>query len=241
MGTRTAVGEEIQAYRAEPQGTVRGGVVLVHEIWGLVPHIEDVADRFAAAGYLTIAPDLLSHLGLEPAMGQQLFADYTSPDDAVRSAAQPRMREVMAPAQAPEFAAWATAQLRRCVDVLAADERVDGRIAVVGFCFGGTYAFALAAADDRVRAAVPFYGVAPDDIASITGAVLAIYGETDERVTSGAEQVGRTLSDAGVDATVQVYPGVGHAFFNDTNGQTHDAAAAADAWQRVQRFLADHL
>lgn len=65
MGSRITVTDEIEAYRAEPDGEARGGVVLIHEIWGLVPHIEDVADRFAAAGYLTIAPDLLSHIGMD--------------------------------------------------------------------------------------------------------------------------------------------------------------------------------
>lgn len=238
MGTRIQVTDEIEAYRAEPEGSqVRGGLVLIHEIWGLVPHIEDVADRFAAAGYLTVAPDLLSHIGMDAALGLELFADYTSADDAVRSAAQPRMREMTAPAQAPEYATWATGQLRACVDLLAADERVAGRIAALGFCFGGSYAFVIAANDRRVRAAVPFYGIAPDGIEKIAGRVLAVYGETDERVTATAEATEQRLTAAGVTVTTQVYPGVGHAFFNDTSPTTYDEPAAQDSWQRTLAFL----
>ncbi|MEJ7649623.1 MAG: dienelactone hydrolase family protein [Nakamurella sp.] len=242
MGTWITVGDEVEAYRAEPEGSrVRGGMVLIHEIWGLIPHIQDVADRFAAAGYLTIAPDLLSHIGVDRALGLELFADYTSSDDAVRSAAQPRMRAMTAPAQAPEYARWATDQLRSCIDLLAAEPTVGDRIAAVGFCFGGSYAFAIAAADARVRVTVPFYGVAPDDIEAITGRVLAIYGEPDERVASTGDATQRRLTAAGVDATTQVYSGVDHAFFNDTNTHTYDAAAASDAWQRTVAFLHEHL
>src|SRR5688500_14305212 len=147
-------------YRAAPEGDPRGGIILIHEIWGLVPHITGIADRFAAEGYVVLAPDLLSDVRVTPDVGSELHALMADPDEARRTAAQPRMREAMAPLRAPEFAATAVGKLRKAVDALAAEPGVEGRIAVVGFCFGGTYAFALAASDDRIRAAVPFYGTA---------------------------------------------------------------------------------
>src|SRR5688572_12396065 len=123
------------AYRAAPEGDPRGGIILIHEIWGLVPHIIAVADRFAAEGYVVLAPDLLSDVGVTPEVGAELHAVMADPDEARRTAAQPRMREAMAPLRAPEFAGTAVGRLRKAVDVLAAEPGVDGRIAVVGFCF----------------------------------------------------------------------------------------------------------
>jgi carboxymethylenebutenolidase len=229
-------------YRAEPQGSLRGGIILIHEIWGLVPHITDVADRFAAQGYLVLAPDLFSDAGMTPELGEELHAMTSDPDEARRSAAQPRMREALAPIRTPEFADVAVAKLRKTVDALAAEPGVDGRIAVVGFCFGGTFSFALAAADDRVRAAVPFYGTAPapDRIAAIGCPILALYGGHDPALMDALPEVRATMTRAGVDFTVHVYPGASHAFFNDISSR-YNAAAAKDAWERTLAFLAEHL
>jgi len=234
--------DTVRAYRAEPAGTPRGGIVLIHEIWGLVPHIVDVADRFAAEGYVVLAPDLLSDIGVTPELGADLHALVSDPDEAVRTAAQPRLREALAPMRAPEYAGRAVEQLRTAVDELAAEPGVDGRIAVVGFCFGGSYSFALAAADDRVRAAVPFYGTAPspDAIASISCPVLAIYGAHDPALIDALPDVRSQMAAAGVDFTDHVYPDAAHAFFNDT-GSRYRAADAADAWARTIAFLAERL
>ena len=86
---------DLTAYRADPPGEVRGGIVVIQEIWGLADHIKDVADRFAKQGYLAIAPDLLGHVGLTPDVGAEL-QQLMSADEATRTAAQPRMREVFA-------------------------------------------------------------------------------------------------------------------------------------------------
>ena len=94
----------LSAYRAEPTGDPRGGIILIHEIWGLVPHITDVADRFAAEGYVVIAPDILSDIGMTPELGQELQTLISDPDEARRTAAQPRLREALAPMRAPDFA-----------------------------------------------------------------------------------------------------------------------------------------
>ena len=226
------------AYVAEPPGDVRGGLVVIHEIWGLVDHITDVADRLGQQGYVAIAPDLLSGIGISPEVGQEMMRIRTMGSAEERTRFQPMLREKMAPMQAPEFAQGAVAALRRSVDQLAGRPEVADRIGVIGFCFGGSYSFALAAADQRIRAAVPFYG-SPDleELSKINCPVLAFYGDQDTRLTAGLPEVERAMSAADVDFTAHVYPGVGHAFFNDSSPFTYDAATATDAWNRTLAFL----
>ncbi|HEV7624785.1 MAG TPA: dienelactone hydrolase family protein [Amnibacterium sp.] len=229
------------AYVAVPDGAQppKGGLVVIHEIWGLVDHIKDVAERFARQGYVVIAPDLLSRVGVRPQLGQELQQIMFSPDERVRSEGQPRLREATAPTQAPAFAAWAVTALRRAVDRLEETPGVVNRVAVTGFCFGGTYSFALAAEDPRVRAAVPFYGAPPQttEVDKITAPVLAFYGDRDERLMRSLPEVQRAMRSSGVDFTSHVYAGAGHAFFNDSNPHTYVPAAAADAWIRTLGFL----
>ena len=241
MGTMVDI-DGVQAYRAEPAGELKGALILIEEIWGLVDHIKQVSDRFAAEGYLVISPELLGDV-LGGANGQELMEARNDPDEARRTAAQPQLRELFSGLQAPEFAAGAVEKLVTVVDALETEPGVDGRIAVLGFCFGGTYAFALAATDPRVKAVVPFYGSAPsaEEIARIQAPVLAFYGQQDERLIEALPQVDAAMSDAGVDFQRVVYPDTGHAFFNDTNPHAYNAADAADAWTRANAFLAAHL
>jgi carboxymethylenebutenolidase len=234
--------EGTSAWRAEPVGDLTGALIVIHEIWGLVDHIRGVADRFAAEGYLVVAPDILSVIGVTPEVGAELHALQSEPDEAKRLAGQPRLRELFSGMNSPDFAAGAVASLEKVVDYLAAQPGVDGRIAVTGFCFGGTYSFALAAADPRVRAAVPWYGSAPapDEIARIAAPVLAIYGSDDERLMGALPGVTAAMADAGVDFTAKVYEGAKHAFFNDT-GANYDPDAAADAFPLALAFLRKEL
>jgi carboxymethylenebutenolidase len=227
---------------ARPDGEPVGALIVIHEIWGLVDHIVDVAERFAAQGYLVAAPDILSHGGVAPALGAELFALMNDPDEETRVAAQPRMRDALTGMRAPEYAEWAVGALTRVVDWLAAQPGVDGRIAVTGFCFGGTYSFLLAASDDRIRAAVPFYGSAPsaDRMGGIHAPILAIYGQHDPNLVDALPEVRERMVEAGVDFETVVYPEAAHAFFNDT-GPRYRAGEAADAWQRALAFLREHL
>jgi len=239
---RAPDGSDFDVYVARPAGLPRAGLVLIHEIWGLVDHIRDVADRFAAQGYLVAAPDVLSHGGVAPALGAELFALMNDPDENVRLEAQPRMREAMSEMRSPGYAGWAVGALRAAVDWLEAQEGVDGRIGAVGFCFGGTFAYLLAASDDRIRAAVPFYGTAPspDRIRDISAPVLALYGQHDPALMDALPDVRERMTEAGVDFETVVYPEAGHAFFNDT-GSRYRAGEAADAWQRTLAFLGEQL
>jgi len=238
--TRTVNG--VSVYRADPPGEPRGALIVVHEIWGLVDHIKNVADRYAAEGYLVMAPDLLSDAGVTPEIGAELFEMMYDTDEQRRSANQPRLRGAFAASRAPEFASGAIAKLTAAVDALEREKGVDGRIGVLGFCFGGSYSFSLAERDARVRAAVPFYGTAePSEVASIHCPVLAFYGDQDRRLMDALPALETAMKDAGVDFKAKVYPDAGHAFFNDTNPNTFDPAAAGDAWGRSLEFLRAHL
>ncbi|WP_345752096.1 dienelactone hydrolase family protein [Microbacterium rhizophilus] len=240
MGTMINVAG-LDVYRADPAGTPRGAVIVIEEIWGLVDHIKDVADRWAGEGYLAVAPDILTRVGITPEVGEELSQALRHPDEAVRTAMQPRLRDLLAPTRSPEYGAWATERLVALVDALAPE--VDGKVAVTGFCFGGAYSFALAAADPRIRAAVPFYGTAPDPdrIVRIACPVLALYGQDDPRLVDALPEVREAMDAAGIDFTAVVYEGAGHAFFNDTNATAYRAEIAADAWGRATAFVAEHL
>jgi carboxymethylenebutenolidase len=232
-------GGPIPAYRAEAVGELRGALIVIHEIWGLVDHIKSVADRYAGEGYLVIAPDILSHGGVTPEVGVELNKLMFGGTEEERAKAQPLMRERMAPVNQPEYAAWAVAALKEVVDYLEQQPGVDGRIGVLGFCFGGSYSFALAAADSRIRGAVPFYGSPPEtaDLAHLDCPVLALYGVTDERLMESLPAVTKRMHEAGVQFTSHVYEGAGHAFFNDTNSIMYRPEVAADAWDRSIEFL----
>lgn len=231
----------VGVYRSDPDGVPRGAVIVIHEIWGLNPHTKDIADRFAREGYLAVAPDVLSEAGITPEVGAELHALRIHPDEAKRLSLQPLMREKLAPARTPEYAALVIGELRSVVDALEAV--VGDRVVVTGFCFGGTYAFALAAADSRIRAAVPFYGTAPDraGIATIGCPVLALYGAEDPPLMEALPGVKEAMADEGIDFSAHVYDDAPHAFFNDTNPLSYRAEAAADAWTRTLEFFAAAL
>lgn len=241
----TATGREtLPAHLAEPApgAPVRGGLVLIEEIWGVNEHITDVADRLAAEGYLVLAPELLA-LGVDLDEAAELGRLRAHGTDQERHAARPRLRALLAPTHAPHFARAAVAFLRSAVDRLLADERVAGRVGVLGFCFGGTYSLALAAAEERLRAAISWYGAPldPEQLRTVRCPVLAFYGADDQHVTASRTRVDRALQEAGTGFTGIVYPGAGHAFFNDTNPHAYRAEPAADSWQRALAFLDEHL
>ncbi len=236
---------ETPAYHTYPDGTggdtvaqKHPGLIVIEEIWGVADHIKSVADRFAAEGYSVLSPELLPK-GLLEILTPQIQKDLFDPEK--RDAVQPKLREAMQPIHQPEYARNAIATLKACVDYLAADENVDAThgIAVVGFCFGGTYAFHLAANDSRIRAAVPFYGQAPtpEEIPNINCPVLAFYGDQDAHLMETLPALRENMARDGKSFEAVVYPGAGHAFFNDTNARMYRAEAAGDAWKKTLAFL----
>ncbi|WKK70694.1 dienelactone hydrolase family protein [Rathayibacter oskolensis] len=130
--------------------------------------------------------------------------------------------------------------LQALVSRLLSEEGVLS-VSVTGFCYGGTFSYALALAEPRLASAVPFYGhctASDEELAALEVAVLAFYGDQDAPLM---EQVPRIReATAGKDVELVVYPGAGHAFFNDSNDGTYDEAAATDAWPRALAFLRAH-
>ncbi|WP_328356556.1 dienelactone hydrolase family protein [Mycobacterium sp. NBC_00419] len=200
----------------------RGAVLVIHENKGLNDWVGSVAGRLAGVGYSALAIDLLSEEG-----GTPTFGDPAAATAALGSIAPERF----------------VADLRSGLDELA--RRVPGqKVAAVGFCFGGGLVWRLlAAGEPRLSAAVPFYGPLPDqpDFAgSKNAAVLGFYGALDQRVTSSEPAATAALQRAGLVHELVVEPDADHAFFNDT-GQRYNAAAAADAWRRVQDWFGRYL
>jgi len=241
VATQMTIGGVPTYYCAPPQGH-HPALILIHEIWGLTEHIKDVAKRLATEGYVVLAPNLFHDVSFEMHVDQNVLGEMQHPD--TRDEAQKKMRALMAPIQAPGFAEKTIAKLRACSDYLHGDPQVrNNAVGVVGFCFGGTYSFALAVHDTRVQACVAFYGhpPSPEDIACIACPVLALYGEKDTGLVASLPVLQEEMHKHGKDFTAVVYPGVGHAFFNDTNPVTYGVAAAQDAWQKTLGFLSKHL
>jgi carboxymethylenebutenolidase len=218
------------------------GLIVIEEIWGLNDHIKDVAKRFAKEGYIVLSPELLSETGITEKADQSLLEQVKNP--ATRDEAQKKLRVLFAPLQSPEFAESAIAKLKVCVDYLFAHKQVNSNVGVLGFCFGGTYAYALAAVDSRIKAAVPFYGHAPEpheEIKGIQCPVLAFYGEQDEGLMSTLPEVKKAMKKYGKDFEAVVYSNTGHAFFNDTNPNRYNKKATEDAWKKSLKFLSGNL
>ncbi len=220
---QSAIDVSVSGTLSTPQGEGNfPAVIVIHENRGLNDHTRDVARRFAAAGFTALAPDLLSRQGGTGAMAST---------DAAREAlgALP-VEDAMADLEA------GLATLDRHAKVRS------GLLGSVGFCWGGARSFMLAAESDRLRAAVVFYGSAPpnDNLARVRCPVLGLYGETDERITSHVPEVAEAMKKHGKPFEYKIYPGAGHAFFNDT-GERYDPAAARDAWARAVAFLRKNL
>ena len=210
-----------QGYLAEAQGG-GPGLVVIQEWWGLVPHIKDVCDRFADAGFTALAPDLYR--------GKQT----TEPDEAGKAA------------MAME-ADVAARDMSGAVDEILKHSTTD-KVSVVGFCMGGGLALTLAARrPDAVSVCVAFYGVhlRPDlqpEYSKLEAAVLGHYAELDEYCNpEAARGLEARLQGLGKEAQIYIYPRTDHAFFNDARPEVHDAEASALAWQRTIDFLHAHL
>ena len=235
----------VRAYVSVPDPNGKfPALILIEEIWGVDAHIKDVSDRYAKEGFVVVAPELLDESGVLEKISPEIFADMQGEDEAVKHAAQAKMREALAPIYTKAFADRTIAKLKACVDSRRSQNRSVGNVGVLGFCFGGTYAFELAISDPRIKAAVPFYGRAPeplDSVASMTAPVLAFYGEQDTRLAEKLPELVQAMKDHGRDFSYMRYPNAGHAFFNDTRKQAYNEDAARDAWEKSLAFLHKNL
>lgn len=212
---------KVRAYQAVPRGAERVGTVLViHENRGLNPHLEDVARRVALAGFVALAPDGLSYVGGAPA-DQEAARDLFGRSD----------RDVI------------TADVLAAVPYLAAHPRGNGRVASVGFCYGGGVALQCAVHHEAIRGAVCFYGRAltEEEVARVKVPLLLHYAADDPRINAGIDEFRRALDAHAVEYSLHMYPGTGHGFHNDTSAARYDKAAAELAWSRTVAFLRREL
>ena len=198
-------------------------ILVIHENRGLNEHTRDVARRFAAAGYVALAADALSRKGGT--------ASFETPEKAREAFSSLNMTEI-------------TGDLNAGLAFLNSHAFVKkGKLASIGFCWGGARSFALATEPNDLKAAVVFYGTAPteEQLAKVRVPVLGIYGSKDERITSKVPEVAATMKKLNKSYEYKIYEGAEHAFFNDTNQQRYAADAAKDAWAQTLAFLKKHL
>jgi carboxymethylenebutenolidase len=213
-------GASLMAYMAKPSAGGRvPGVVVIHENRGQTEHIRDVVRRAATAGFVAVNIDLTARQGGGEKLG-----------DAVTGA----IGNLALQQRLDDHAAT--------ISVLKAN--TTGAIGVVGFCFGGGEVWNLLAAGADVRAAVPYYGPQPSnyrDIGTKTkAATLAVYAEQDTRITGSAPQMEEQLKKAGVPYQISVFPGVNHAFHNDT-GTRYAPDASQRAWVATIEWFRKYL
>ncbi|MBV8995186.1 MAG: dienelactone hydrolase family protein [Pseudonocardiales bacterium] len=222
MTVTGADGASLISYFARPRsGAPAGGVLVIHENRGLVAHIEDVVRRVATAGFSAVAVDLLSRQG-----GASKLSDPAE----------------YAAALSKQDLTTMVSDLRQALPALSASGAGD-RLGITGFCFGGGMTWNALVAGTQVKAAVPFYGPPPKNLAGLAttqAAVFAIYAERDTRITGSKDQIEQQLRRTGRPYQITVYPGVDHAFHNDT-GPRYNATQAEAAWvatiEWFQRYL----
>lgn len=214
-------GGNIKALLCEPDEVKQklGGIVVVHENRGLNPHIEDVCRRAALAGFVALASDALTPLG-----------GYPGNDDKGRELQSKRDRNEML----EDFIAG--------YDYLVQQKNCNGKVGVVGFCFGGWIANMMAVRIPSLSAAVPFYGGQPaaDDVPKIKAPLLLHYAGLDTRVNEGWPAYEAALKANNKAYTAYVYLNVNHGFHNDTTPR-YDKAAAELAWNRTVDFFKEQL
>jgi carboxymethylenebutenolidase len=215
-------GETGQGFLAAPEGEGPfPGIIVVQEWWGLDDHIKDVTRRFAAEGFIALAPDLYhGKVTKEPGEAQKLMMSMNM--------------------------GQASKELSKATDYLATRPEISGRgIGAIGFCMGGGLALNVACENPHIRAAAPFYGGNPnpvDKVQNLRGPVFAAYAENDN---FAGESVRRQLEEAlqqyGIKHEIRVYPDTQHAFFNDTRAEVFNRDAAEDAWKRAVSLFRENL
>lgn len=211
-------------YLAVPASGSGPGLVVIQEWWGLVPHIEHVCDRFAAQGFVALAPDLYH--------GETT----TEPDEAGKLMMALNMADA-----ARDMGAAAD-------HLLSLDAVTSSGVGVTGFCMGGGLALYLAAVrPDIVRACVPFYGLMPwpdfdPDWSALNASILGHFAENDGFFSPDkVRELDETLRSHGKSVELIIHPGVQHAFFNDVRPEVYDAATAERTFAQTVAFLRDEI
>ncbi|MBI4258644.1 MAG: dienelactone hydrolase family protein [Thaumarchaeota archaeon] len=215
-------GGKFAAYLSRPSTEGRHpAVIVIHEWWGLVPHVKDIADRYASQGYVALAPDLFNGA---IAHSREEASKLSSSLDTQTSS---------------RITGNTLNHLKNHPSV-----RSD-RIGITGFCFGGTHSFHFTCVSNQITAGAIYYATklpTEDLLAKITAPLLVIYGDQDGSVKPDqARQLESTLKRLGKQAQLLMYPNAPHAFFNDQNPQAYRPEAAKDAWEKTMAFFGKHL
>ncbi len=216
-------GGSSEGYLARPATGAGPGVVVIQEWWGLVPHIKSLADRFAKAGFVALAPDLYH--------GEQA----SEPDEAGK------LMMGLAMDQAANDIAGAA-------DYLTSIEGTTDRVGTVGFCMGGSLALWSATLSPKIVATVGFYPPVPWERMSPTwsnyaGKAALIHCSEHDGTSAapGIKTAVQAITEAGGECITYDYPGTDHAFFNDDRPEVYHASAAATSWARTLEFLRNRL
>jgi len=221
----SADGATAGGYLSRPKGDERRpAVIVIHEWRGQNDHIRDVARRFAKAGYVALAPDLLSRSGGTGA--------FSSGETATKELY--RLGDEMF-----------TKDLSGAVNYLNGQNFVRAnKIGVIGFCWGGGKALMFTTRSKDLAASVIYYGSNPpnlDDVKNISAPVLGQYGGADERITAGVPQLEAAMKKYGKSFEYKIYPGAPHGFNSDTTPTSYREDAAKEAWSRTLEFFKKHL
>ena len=214
-------GGTTDGYLSVPESGSGPGVIVIQEWWGLVDHIKDVCDRFAAEGFVALAPDLYHGKTTK------------SPDEAGKLMMALRIDE-------------AEKDLSGAIEYLSTnDANTSKKVGVIGFCMGGALSLYTATKNPHIGACVVFYGGHPNvkpDLPNLHAPVLGLYAAKDAFVTpASVRELESKLKDLGKPIEAVIYPDTDHAFFNDSRPEVYNAEAAADAWRRTLEFLRKHL
>jgi carboxymethylenebutenolidase len=217
-------GDSCEGYLALPEAGRGAGVIVIQEWWGLVDHIKDLADRFAAEGFVALAPDFFHG------------ASTDEPDEAQRLLMGLAMDR-------------AAKDIQGAAQYLAGRKEVAGtRVGVVGFCMGGSLALWSGALADEVKVAVGFYPPIPWEKMSPTwgnyankSAMIHASEEDGTSKADGIQAAVKGIQEAGGDVEVYDYPGSSHAFFNDQRPEVYSKEQSEQAWRRTLDLLKSRL
>jgi len=221
MGSMTRLGS-ISGYLAQPTGAGPWpATIVIQEWWGLDQQTKNIADRFAAQGYLAFSPDL--YHGELAQLGDN--------------------EKAMTLVQ--KYAPGAASELEVLFDALRQHPQCTGKVGSVGFCFGGRMSLTLGLSRP-LNAICTFYGGGMqqlfDRIGLIKAPVLGLFGDQDQSIPVGTvEQFDQFLTLHNIPHEIKVYPNSGHAFFRDTDPSVYKPEAAKDAWEKVTSFFAKNL
>jgi carboxymethylenebutenolidase len=220
MVTFASNGKAASGYLALPASGRGGGILVIQEYWGLVPHIKDVADRCAAEGYVALAPDLYDG------------RTTAEPDEAGKLMMSLKID-------------GASNDMAGAYDYLKEHPACSGKIGDIGFCMGGSLALWAATLRPVDACSIYYGGPLPSgqpDLSKLSGPVIGHYAEHDDWATPAyAHQLETSIRALGKHAQFYVYMGAEHAFFNDARPEVHNKAAAELSWERTLAFFKAHL